>query len=193
VNYIEYLKFSAQSILQSTYVYDHARSAERLTDHLPINKEVGPYLASHDADLTALSACYLFISIEMQAAFNVSKTGRYDQSPAAPNGRIPLELDLLPTLEGSRVTPYVAKTAIVEQFELLKKYLIYVNAPYNVKMLEKSREILDVDIFDKMERLILRRNELTHEIDAPMASMKNAVEYFYSCRWLATFFHENSP
>lgn len=185
-----YIKIAGQSILQATYIYDLARSAEKITMHHSSQRDedASPYLICEMGINKDPHGYILRPSIEMNAAINIYHTGDVTKSPKNEEGSIKLDWSLLPELDGSRVTPYIAKTSIIEQFELLKNYLITLNVPHSIPAVKKATGKFNQDLLDVLEPHISRRNELTHELFAKQPNMKEAVEYSYRSIWLAKQF-----
>ncbi|QZA77145.1 hypothetical protein K4H28_12730 [Deefgea tanakiae] len=194
MNLESYLDYANRSICQATMIYDLARSAEKLVDPKAFSDDIAllseaPCLESYvgTPSLPKEHPFLLKISIESQAAINISYTGCVEQAPRSEFGRIPLPL---PEIQGSRVIPYVAKMVIIEQFELMKKYIGLLSAPINKKQLDKYKSHISTDLFEVHCEILERRNALTHELNASPASMKEAVEFFNSCLWISKCYFE---
>ena len=108
--------------------------------------------------------------------------GPFIEAPA--NQRI---IDL-PEVDGSKVEPYIAKAAIIEQFEIFKEICVFFQAPFNKKRAEKLRGCVDDVLLDRLIAAVTRRNELTHQDDCQPPTMREAVEYFYDITELAVQF-----
>jgi hypothetical protein len=191
-----YKTLASQSICQATVVYDHARAAEKLLDPNLVggaHKEwsEGPYLSvpSGCKELSHEHPYILRVSVETQAAINISFTGSPEFSHKSETGSIQAPL---PQRSGSRVNPFIAKPVIIEQFELLKDYLVSINAPINKKQAKKYYGVVDQVYLDTLVDLATRRNELTHELNAAPPNLKESVEYYYSCVWIAEAFNQIS-
>ena len=70
--------------------------------------------------------------------------GPFIEAPA--NQRI---IDL-PEVDGSKVEPYIAKAAIIEQFEIFKEICVFFQAPFNKKRAEKLRGCVDDVLLDRL-------------------------------------------
>jgi len=192
----EYKTLASQSICQATVVYDHARAAEKLLDpslvgEIHLEWSEGPYLSvpSGCKKLSHEHPYILRVSVETQAAINISYTGSPESSPKSETGSIQAPL---PQRSGSRVNSFIAKPVIIEQFELLKDYLVSINAPINKKQTKKYYGSVNQLYLDTLVDLATRRNELTHELEAAPPNMKESVEYYYSCIWVAKAFSQIS-
>jgi hypothetical protein len=91
-------------------------------------------------------------------------------------------------VDGSKVEPYIAKAAIIEQFEIFKEICVFFQAPFNKKRAEKLRGCVDDVLLDRLIAAVTRRNELTHQDDCQPPTMREAVEYFYDITELAVQF-----
>ena len=70
--------------------------------------------------------------------------------------------------------------------------MVSCDGPYNKKQVEKWVGKLPDDVLSEISRLTLRRNALTHNIDYELPTMKEAVEFFYTLRFIVTN-HFNFP
>ncbi|MDW5418538.1 hypothetical protein R6242_18395 [Iodobacter sp. CM08] len=194
-NFEKYKELSAQSICQATMIFDLARSAEKLVDpncsglNNPAWSE-GPYLAPYVGapEIPKAHPYVIMISIESQAAVNISHTGSASRAPTSNDGIIQL---ILPENNGSRADRYISKLVTIEQFEILKDFLVSISAPINKKQSLKSIGKIEPVVLSELEAIIARRNELTHEISPPISNMREAVEYYNSCIWLAQVFNDS--
>jgi len=87
--------------------------------------------------------------------------------------------------EGSRVEPIIAKLAIIDLFELYKAFLISFDGPFNSKKAKEWANIITKDLYETTKSVVDRRNELTHDKEYKLPTMKEAVEYFNLCKQLA--------
>ena len=92
----------------------------------------------------------------------------------------------------SRVEPVISKLAIIEQFELFKEFLVTFDGPFNKKKCKDWEGRIEKDVLELVRELTNRRNELTHDSDYDLPSIKEAVEYFYQLRQLAEKLYERS-
>ncbi len=186
-----YIDQSNRGICQATVVFDLARAAEKMTDPNCVGRDNnvwrnGPYLSS-PANLPDMDHSYPYI-IHTSLETRVTAGLIYRGTPlVARNGGVPIPL---PEVSGSRVEPYVAKMVIIEQFEILKEFLDGFNGPTNKKRSQQWVEKVGPTAIERMKVITDRRNELTHERQHPVPSMKEAVEYFCECRNLAVIFFE---
>ncbi|WP_273728800.1 hypothetical protein [Brucella gallinifaecis] len=194
MNHNDYREFSGRSLVQATAIYDLARAAERITRHKTDdrNTQEGPYLEHQDMQLNDASGYILRVSIEMNAAINIYYTDDVYSAPKSLGNSVLANMPELTELNGSRVTPYIAKTCIIEQFEILKKFLISIGAPFSMAALKKQKINMDDQIYQRLLNLINRRNELTHDLVFKLPDMKEAVEFAHSCRFIAKQFSVSS-
>ncbi|WP_024904443.1 hypothetical protein [Robbsia andropogonis] len=199
MNYALYSELSQLSIHQATHIFDLARSAEKMLvlDYIGSENDAwktGPYLSAPE---NQSGICHeypycLFVSKETQAAFNISTTGNYRTAPQPVDGAFPYALPNLPEKNGSHADVYVAKSVIIEQYELFKTYMRSSNAPFNERTVKASGNLFPEVWTKAILQLVRRRNELTHEVDAPRPDMKEAIEYYYLCLQIARWTNQNS-
>lgn len=185
-----FFKDLGQSILSSCLVYDYARSAEKMLcwDNLgnnhPAWNEDGPYLSSgvNIEQINHEHPYCLRISKESAMAAHLVLGDQPEVEEA--NGGA--KADLYPSnKQGSRVEPIIAKLAIIDIFELYKQFLISFDGPFNHKKAKEWVNIISKDLQERIKSVVDRRNELTHDKNYNLPTMKEAVEYFYLCKQLA--------
>ncbi|MDA3926400.1 MAG: hypothetical protein PF904_17055 [Kiritimatiellae bacterium] len=189
----DYLDKSGKAILAACLTYDHARSAEKMADWNCIGEnniawKQGPFLSAgaNEKQLDRSKPYCFKISDEFAAVAEIIMGPNPEISK---NGGVKLPLPPKDKNE-SRVEPVISKLAILEQFELFKEFLQTFNGPFNKKRCKAWENLAEKDKIDLVTELTDRRNELTHDSDYKMPSMKEAVEYFYELRQLAPLFYK---
>lgn len=189
----EYLDKSGKAMLAAGLTFDHARAAEKMADWHCVGAESnawkeGPYLSAPDN--------YPEIDHSFPYCFRTSdELGMIlgiilgPEPELSENGGIKVPLPPKDNHE-SRVEPVIAKLAIIEQFELFKEFLITFDGPYNKKRCAPWAGRVEQQYLDLIWELTDRRNELTHDTDYDLPSMREAVEYFYELRQLASVLYE---
>lgn len=183
-----YLDKSGKAMLAAVMTFDHARAAEKMSDPHCVGTDnaawqEGPYLsapANEEEIIHNFPYCF-----RMSNEFStVAEIVMGENSDVSENGGV--QLPLAPKdIHESRVEPVISKLAIIEQFELFKEYLITFNGPINKKQCKLWEGRIDSEILDLVAKLTNRRNELTHDAEYILPSMKEAVEYFYQLRQVA--------
>lgn len=189
----DYLEKSGKAMLAACLTYDNARAAEKMADWHCVGEEneawkEGPYLsAGANQKQIDRSHPYCFkTSREFGVVAGIVMGPNPERSE---NGGV--EIPLPPKdLHESRVEPVISKLAIIEQFELFKEFLMTFDGPYNKKRCDAWEGRVDQTILDKVRQLTNRRNELTHDSEYKLPSMKEAVEYFYNLRQIAPRLYE---
>lgn len=188
-----YLDQSGRAMLSACLVFDYARAAEKMSDWHCAGEDndawkKGPYLSAgaNQKQLDRSHPYCLRISIECSAAAEIVLGAN---PPISENGGVQVPLPSKNTYE-SRVEPAISKLAIIEQFELFKEFLKTFSGPFNKKKCSEWEGRVEKDLLDLVSKLTDRRNQLTHDFDYPLPSMKEAVEYFYYLRQLAPRFYE---
>lgn len=190
-----YLDKSGKAMLAAAITFDHARAAEKMADWDCVGEDniawkEGPYLSS-PADEEEINHNYPYCfrtSNEFRAVAGIVVG---DNPKVSENGGVKLPLPPKDRHE-SRVEPVISKLAIIEQFELFKEYLVTFNGPINKKQRKEWEGKVEADVLDLVTILTDRRNELTHDSEYRLPSMKEAVEYFYQLRQLAPLLFEAS-
>lgn len=188
----EYKKYEQKAHMamnQVSIVFDLARAAEKMCEWKNVGNSneawsEGPLIEA-PANQRKIDRSFPYVvrtSIEAQV---ISK--RADQIFQREAERGMKRIDL-PEVDGSRVEPYIAKAAIIEQFELFKEICILFQAPFNKKRAEKLRGCVDDMLLDRLIAAVTRRNELTHQDECQPPTMREAVEYFYDITELAVQF-----
>lgn len=183
-----YLDKSAHEMLETCLVYDHARSAEKMTDWrcCGIDNAAwkdGPFLSS-PKNTVQIDRCHPYIiksSVEFGTAAHLVLG---DTPPGHEIGKVKIPLPSINENE-SRVESVIAKLAIIEQFELFKIFLLEIDGPYNKKKLKAWSSRISQNVQDNLLEIINRRNELTHESEYVAPTMKEAVQYFNILRQIA--------
>ncbi|MBN6513549.1 hypothetical protein [Acinetobacter pittii] len=194
-NFLNYKNLSTKSICDAAMSFDLARSAEKMMnweyigDDNPAWKD-GPYLSS-PANKKQIDRSHPYCmrsSIYMRAIAGIVVEDEFNGT-----GKTKIPASQLDPYK-SRVEPIISKLVIIEQFELFKAFMICCDGPYNKKQVNKWVGKLPQEILDKISSLTLRRNELTHDTDYELPTMKEAVEFFYALRFICgKYFDENSP
>ncbi|MCI0557293.1 MAG: hypothetical protein MN733_02270, partial [Nitrososphaera sp.] len=168
--------------------YDNARAAEKMADWHCVGEDnvawkEGPYLsAGANQKQIDRSHPYCFrTSDEFGAVAGIVMGPNPEKSE---NGGVKIPLPPKDKHESS-VEPVISKLAIIEQFELFKEFLITFDGPFNKKRCEAWEGRVKQELLDWVSELTDRRNELIHESDYELPSMKEAVAYFYRLRQLA--------
>lgn len=186
----QYIKDLGEAILAACFVYDNARSAEKMLEweNLGNNNAAwtkeGPYISSgaSQEQINHEHPYCLRISKEFAMASHLVLG---DSPKQEENGGYKVPLSPPKNKHNSRVEPVIAKLAIIELFELYKEFLVSFNGPYNRRKLKDWESHLSRDLIVKIKTLVDRRNELTHDKNSSLATMKEAVEYYYLCKGLA--------
>jgi len=180
-------------MLAAALTYDHARAAEKMSEWHCVGEDnvawkEGPYLsAGANQKQIDRNHPYCFrSSAEFGIVVGIVMRPNFEKSE---NGRVKLPLPPKDKRE-SRVEPVISKLAIIEQFELFKEYLATFDGPYNKKRCKAWEGKVDQKLLDLVNNLTDRRNELTHESNYELPSMKEAVTYFYQLRQLAAKLYE---
>lgn len=191
----DYLDKSGKAMLAACLTFDGARAAEKMADWHCVGEDndawkEGPYLSAgaNEKQIDRSRPYCIIISDEFRAVLRIvmgpqpkgSKNGG-EEIPLPPKG-----------IHESRMEPVIAKLAIIEQFELFKEFLITFDGPFNRKRCKAWEGRIGQEILDVVGELTNRRNELTHNSDYELPSMKEAVEYFYQLRQLAPKLYERS-
>ncbi|MES9989497.1 MAG: hypothetical protein ABW077_16445 [Candidatus Thiodiazotropha endolucinida] len=184
----KYLDKSGRAMLAAALAFDNARAAEKMADWYCVGEDNvawkdGPYL-SGGANQKQIDHTqpYCFRSSEEFGAVAGIVLGPNPEKAENSGVQIPL-----PPKDGreSRVEPVIAKLAIIEQFELFKEFLITFDGPVNKKRYKAWEGRVEGDLLVLLSKLTDRRNELTHDSDYELPSMKEAVAYFYQLRQIA--------
>ncbi|GGJ85196.1 hypothetical protein [Pseudomonas matsuisoli] len=184
----KFLKTSNEAMLASAYVFDHARSAEKMTDPNCCGEEnsawqEGPFLSSpaNERQIARSHPYCLRTSKEMAMTAYIVLGESPEKSE---NGGVHMPLPPKDRNQ-SRVEPVIAKLAIIEQFEIFKEFLESFDGPYNKKKRKEWEEKVGENVLSRVRSLTDRRNELTHDSPKILPTMKEAVECFYELRSLA--------
>lgn len=178
----KYIKISSEAMLASTHVFDHARSAEKMTDPTCCGKEnvawqEGPFLSSPaNAEQINRTHPYCLRTSEEMAMTAHIVLGENPERSGNGGVRIPLPPK---DKNKSRVEPAIAKLAIIEQFEIFKDFLESFDGPFNKKKCKDWENRVDEGVLLRVRSLTNCRNELTHDVPETLPTMKEAVEYFY--------------
>jgi len=179
-------------MLAAVLTFDHARAAEKMADWGCVGGDnpawqEGPYLSAPEGERPVDHRyAYTFrTSPEFGRAAGLVLGSKPKKTA---DGGVPLPLPPKDKYQ-SRVEPVIAKLAIIEQFELFKEFLVTFSGPFNRKRCKQWEGRVDQSLLDQMLHLTDRRNELTHDSDHSLPSMREAVDYFYQLRELAPIFH----
>ena len=179
-----------EAILEACFVYDNARSAEKMLNWENLGNdnaawtEEGPYLSA-GANIEQINHEHPYC-LRISKEFAMAGYLVLGDSPKQEeNGGYKVPLSPQKNKRNSRVEPVIAKLAIIELFELYTQFLVSFNGPYNKKKLKVWESHLSINHIVKIKTLIDRRNELTHDKNSPLATMKEAVEYYCLCKALA--------
>jgi hypothetical protein len=194
-NIEDYMDKSGKAMLAAGLTYDHARAAEKMSDwHCVGDDNVawkeGPYLSS-GANEKQIDRSHPYCFRTSDEFGIIAEIALGPNPPRSENGGVHIPLPPKDKNE-SRVEPVIAKLAIIEQFELFKDFLITFDGPFNAKRCKNWRGRVDPELLDKVTELTNRRNELTHDSNCTLPSMKEAVTYFYHLRQLAQTFYDTS-
>lgn len=181
-----FLKKINEAALDSAWVFDLARSAEKMLDPNCCGDDNlawkdGPYLSAPANEKEIIRTHpYCFKTSNEMSVLSAMILG--DKPTRNKNGGIKAPFKSIPN-GVSRAEPVIAKLAIIELFEIFKDFLLSFNGPYNKKKLTEWNNKIDDDDIDKITKLVDRRNELTHD-DAGTAlpTMKEAVDYYRMIR-----------
>ena len=187
--YKKYERKAHMAMSQVSIVFDLARGAEKMCEWKNVGDRngawsEGPFIEA-PANRRKIDRSYPYVVITSIESRVIAK--RVDQVFQRESEDGMKKIDL-PEIDGSRVEPYIAKTAIIEQFELFKEICVYFRAPFNKKRAEKLRGVVDDIFLDRLVAAASRRNELTHQDECPPPTMREAVEYFYDITELAVQF-----
>ncbi|GAA5113425.1 hypothetical protein GCM10023211_21540 [Orbus sasakiae] len=179
----DYIKNSGEALLSACFVYDNARSAEKMLDWKFLGKDnlawtEGPCLSA-PANAEQINHEYPYI-LNMSKEFSVAANLVIGNTPIKnANGGVTAPMSPPRNKDGSRVESVIAKLAIIEQFEIYKEFLITFEGPYNKKRLQAWQHLISEDHSKIISTLTNRRNELTHDKNCLLPTMKEAVEYYY--------------
>lgn len=191
----DYLDKSGKAMLAACLTFDNARAAEKMADWHCVGEDndawkEGPYLsAGANQKQIDRSHPYCFRSSDEFGAVAGIIMGPNPKRSENGGVKIPLPPK---GIHESRVEPVISKLAIIEQFELFKEFLITFDGPFNKKRCKAWEGRIGQKILDVVGVLTNRRNELTHDSDHELPSMKEAVAYFYQLRQLAPKLYEQS-
>lgn len=192
-NYTNYLNLSTRAICDAVMSFDQARSAEKMMGWEYVGEdnsawEEGPYLSSgaNQKDIDRNHPYCMRSSIYMRAIAGIVLDNQFSNT-----GKTHIPTSKIKSHQ-SRVEPIIAKLIMIEQFEIFKDFMVSCDGPYNKKQVEKWVGKLPDDVLSEISRLTLRRNALTHDIDYELPTMKEAVEFFYTLRFIVTN-HFNFP
>lgn len=189
----DYLDKSGKAMLAACLTFDHARAAEKMVDWHCVGEDndawkEGPYLstgANHKQLDRSHPYCFR-ASAEFGAVAGIVMGPNPKKSD---NGGVQIPLPAKDIHE-SRVEPVISKLTIIEQFELFKEFLATFDGPFNKKRCKAWEGHIEQATLTLVSKLTNRRNELTHDSDYELPSMKEAVAYFYHLRQLAPKLHE---
>ncbi|OOF07869.1 hypothetical protein BZG82_15980 [Salinivibrio sp. PR5] len=189
----DYLEKSGRAMLAACLTYYSARSAEKMADWHCVGEDNeawkgGPYLsAGANQKQIDRSHSYCFkTSREFGVVAGIVMGSNPERSE---NGGVKTPLPSK-DMNGSRVEPVISKLAIIEQFELFKEFLITFDGPCNIKRCSAWEGRVEKTVLDTVRKLTNRRNELTHDFDHKLPSMKEAMEYFYCLRQISLNLYE---
>jgi hypothetical protein len=176
---------------QSSIVFDLARAAEKMCEWKNIGEDngvwiEGPFIEAPANHLKIDRTFPYVLKTSLESRVVAQRSEQVFDYESKKN----MKKIELPEVEGSRVEPYVAKAAIIEQFELFKEVCILFNAPFNNKQATKMRGIISDTLLDRLVSAAGRRNELTHADECQPPTMREAVEYFYDITELSVQFGE---
>lgn len=189
----DYLDKSGKAMLAACLTYDNARAAEKMADWHCVGEDnvawkVGPYLST-GANQKQIDRSHPYC-FKTSDEFGVVAGIVMGPNPKkSKNGGVKIPLPPR-DLHASRVEPVISKLAIIEQFELFKEFLMTFDGPFSKKRYEAWKDRIEEEVLDLVRKLTNRRNELTHDSDYDLPSMKEAVEYFYQLRQLAPMLYE---
>lgn len=185
--YINYIKISNRAICDAVMTFDQARAAEKMMGWEYIGEansawKEGPYLSAgaNQKEIDRTHPYCMRTSVYMRAIAGIVMENKFDES-----GKTLIPTSKLESYQ-SKVEPIIAKLIMIEQFEIFKDLMKSCDGPYSKKQAEKWVGKLPEEILDKIAELTKRRNELTHDIDHDLPTMKEAVEFFYSLRVIVT-------
>ena len=189
----EYLDKSGKAMLAACLTYDHARAAEKMVDWHCVGEDnvawkEGPYLSA-GANQKQINCSYPYYFRSSNEFGIVAGIIMGPNPKESENGRVKIPLPPKDKHE-SRVDPVISKLAIIEQFELFKEFLITFDGPFNKKRCQAWEGRVEKGLLDLVCKLTERRNELTHDSDYDLPSIKEAVTYFYHLRQLAPKLYE---
>lgn len=187
--YQKYTQKAHMAMNQVSIVFDLARAAEKMCEWKNVGSDnkawvEGPFIEA-PANQRKVDRSFPYIlrsSLETQV---IAKRSDQIFKREAESGMKRIDL---PEVDGSRVEPYIAKAAIIEQFELFKEVCSIFHAPFNKKNADKLRGIVDDALLDRLINAVNRRNELTYQDECQPPTMREAVEYFYDITKLAVEF-----
>ncbi|WP_143543354.1 hypothetical protein, partial [Salinicola salarius] len=184
--YTKYEQKAHRAMNQVSIVFDLARAAEKMCEWKNVGSSnkawsEGPFIETPANQRTIDRSFPYIVRASIEARVIAKRTDHIFQKEAESGMK---KIDL-PEVDGSRVEPYIAKAAIIEQFELFKEICVLFQAPFNKKRAEKLRGCVDDAILDRLISAVTRRNELTHQDECQPPTMREAVEYFYDITELA--------
>ncbi|WP_143748584.1 hypothetical protein [Chromohalobacter canadensis] len=187
--FLVYKKEAFMAMSQSTIVFDLARSAEKMCSWDNIGNtnlawSSGPYLESPGNKQPIDRSFPYIIRTSIESQMVAKRIAENSEQEKIEGGR---KIEL-PEIDGSRVEPYIARTSIIEQFEIFKSAAKIFGAPINKKQADKLRGKIDGTLLDRLVQVARRRNELAHQDSCDLPTMKEAVEYFYEITSVAVEF-----
>lgn len=174
---------------QAAIVFDLARSAEKMCEWKNIGNDncawvEGPFIEAPFNKIKIDRSFPYVVKASLESRVVAQRSEQIFQCKPE-SGMRKIEL---PEVDGSRVEPYLAKAAIIEQFEIFKEVCVIFKAPFNKKRAEKQRGFVDDVLLDRLINAVTRRNELAHQDECQPPTMREAVEYFYDITELAVQF-----
>ena len=169
------------------HVSDLATAAEKLMswpseDASEVEESDGPYLCtgSGGVDINSFRPLCLRLSLESSvvASFVLGKN-----PPVDPRGGV-----RIPVLERESDQPtantIIARSIIIEQFEIFKEFATCAGVPFNLKS-AKTYEGISSGYLTHLVQCINRRNELAHYDQCDPPSIQEGVQYYVSLRQIA--------
>lgn len=187
--YTKYEQNAHMAMNQVSIVFDLARAAEKMCEWKNVGSSnkawsEGPLIEAPANHIKIDRSFPYVVRTSIEARVIAKRADQIFQKEAETGMK---KIDL-PEVDGSRVEPYIAKAAIIEQFELFKEICVFFQAPFNKKRAENLRGCVDDVLLDRLIAAVTRRNELTHQDECQPPTMREAVEYFYDITELAVQF-----
>lgn len=183
----EYKRKANESILKVCWVYDLARSAEKMMDWSCVGEDnlawqEGPFLSApaNKQSIDRSFPYYIKTSRELSVACSL-----VIEDPT-PNERGGVKIPMPPIdPKKSNAENLLSKLSIIEQFELFKEFLMEFDGPFNKKRREEWSDRLTEELNNLLTEITNRRNELTHDSCPTEPTIREAVLFFYNTRQLA--------
>jgi hypothetical protein len=185
----DYLARSNGWLMDTITVYELAESTRKAMSHdyeLPKEEswDEAPYLGSWNGRELLQKAFPLMLKTS-KAGGKAARIVMGNDFQGGEGGKTPIHFA---NNSYPRVEATVARSGIVTQFELWKKFAQEKKYPFNIKQLKKYsfKTVFESSILNEV---VIERNRMTHEIEVENdPSIGDFITFTCKCRWLANQF-----